>query len=224
LELEQAIQKRRSVRGFLDRPVEKTVVDEILTQAVRAPSWGNTQPWEIAVAAGARARALTAEFVENAKSGVPANPDFEMPSQFPDIQMARYRTVGRELFRRLGIGRDDHEARLEHLLKNFEAFDAPVLIFLLLDQELSTVYPVFDSGLLAQNICLLAAERGLGTCLLAALAHYPDSVRRQLDIDQAKRVLLGIGLGYEDESAPANKLRTIREQTDRTVTWVGFED
>lgn len=42
MELKQAILTRRSVRGFLDRPVSKEIIEDILRTATRAVSANNT--------------------------------------------------------------------------------------------------------------------------------------------------------------------------------------
>ena len=52
MELDKAIEGRISVRSYTEKPVEKTLIEEILALAVKAPSWGNTQPWELAVVGG----------------------------------------------------------------------------------------------------------------------------------------------------------------------------
>ncbi|MEW5723861.1 MAG: nitroreductase [Thermodesulfobacteriota bacterium] len=220
MELDQAINQRHSVRQFLDRPVGRALIEEILTLAVRSPSWGNTQPWELAVFGGEAARDLTRTYRDLARAGVPANPDFPMPGGFSGEYDRRYRSVGREVFRLKGIARDDQQARLDHMLSNFSGFGAPNLVYILIDAALDTVYSVFDCGLLAAHLCLLAAARGLGTCLLAALTMYPDEVRKRLKLGPEKKVVLGLALGWPDPAAPINGIRTPREPLDRTVTWV----
>ena len=45
----EIINKRRSVRQFLDKKVEKEKIESILKAAMQAPSAGNQQPWEFAV-------------------------------------------------------------------------------------------------------------------------------------------------------------------------------
>ena len=50
MDVNQAIQTRRSVRKYLNRPVSKAVVLEILEAANLAPSATNRQPWEFVVA------------------------------------------------------------------------------------------------------------------------------------------------------------------------------
>lgn len=40
---------RRSIRSFLDQPIEKTKINQLLKAAMQAPSAGNQQPWEFLV-------------------------------------------------------------------------------------------------------------------------------------------------------------------------------
>jgi nitroreductase len=49
LTVKEAIHQRRSVRKFLDKPVSREMVDEILEAARLAPSGGNRQPWRFIV-------------------------------------------------------------------------------------------------------------------------------------------------------------------------------
>jgi nitroreductase len=41
---------RRSTRDFLSTPVPQQIIDQILTDALTAPSWSNTRPFKIAIA------------------------------------------------------------------------------------------------------------------------------------------------------------------------------
>ena len=43
---------RRSIRGFLDKPVSKALIAEILGVAMRAPSSFNNQCWNFSVVTG----------------------------------------------------------------------------------------------------------------------------------------------------------------------------
>ena len=42
MDLEQAMQERRSIRGFTDQPVPRALLEEIVSLANRAPSSMNT--------------------------------------------------------------------------------------------------------------------------------------------------------------------------------------
>jgi nitroreductase len=44
MDLDKAINDRISVRAYLEKQVEKALIEEILNLAIMAPSWCNTQP------------------------------------------------------------------------------------------------------------------------------------------------------------------------------------
>ena len=45
MELREAILQRKSIRGFLDKPVARDTLEEVLKLAQRAVSGKNSQPW-----------------------------------------------------------------------------------------------------------------------------------------------------------------------------------
>ena len=44
--------RRKSVRAFLDTPVETDTIRQLLKKSARAPSGGNVQPWHVAIVNG----------------------------------------------------------------------------------------------------------------------------------------------------------------------------
>ena len=57
-----ALRARSTVRAYKHDPVGKDTILKILEAATRAPSWANTQPWEIFVAAGEALERLRTEY------------------------------------------------------------------------------------------------------------------------------------------------------------------
>lgn len=49
MEVLAAIQSRRSIRKFLDKPVEEAKLQAVLEAARQAPSWANLQCWRFLV-------------------------------------------------------------------------------------------------------------------------------------------------------------------------------
>jgi len=49
MELWEAIKGRRSVRSFLEKPVERALLERLLEAAIWAPSGGNAQTWQFVV-------------------------------------------------------------------------------------------------------------------------------------------------------------------------------
>lgn len=218
MELKKAIRQRKSIRGFLPKPVSKKTIETLLTLAGRAPSWGNTQPWEILVLSGALVKTLGEEFCQMAGQEIPPSPDFEMPVTFPEPYLTRYRQVGKDLFSTLGIAREDPTKRLAHSFNNFRGFGAPTFVYVLLDKALGP-YALLDAGLFIQTLCLAAVDLGLGTCILAALARYPDLVRSHVSGIEGKKILIGLALGYPDQKGLTNRYRSRREPLADLTTW-----
>ncbi|MEN9957747.1 MAG: hypothetical protein RIR46_1355, partial [Actinomycetota bacterium] len=55
---------RRSTRDFSSKPVPQELIDQIITDALTAPSWSNTRPFKIAVAQGEVRDRISAEFLK----------------------------------------------------------------------------------------------------------------------------------------------------------------
>lgn len=62
----EMIQKRRSIRNFEDREVPENFLEKIFESVKWAPSWANTQCWEIVVIRDPDVRAKVAEAVPKA--------------------------------------------------------------------------------------------------------------------------------------------------------------
>ena len=52
MKFDDVIQQRRSIRGYLNIPVPKALIREVLELAMRAPTSMNTQPWNFYVVSG----------------------------------------------------------------------------------------------------------------------------------------------------------------------------
>jgi nitroreductase len=102
----------------------------------------------------------------------------------------------------------------------FQLFDAPCLILICIDKRLSIEYAMLDVGLITQTICLLAYERGLGTCMLANSSRYPELLREMLPIPERKNIVIGTALGYPDLDSPVNHFERKRAELEEVVTWV----
>ncbi|MES2781192.1 MAG: nitroreductase family protein, partial [Pseudomonadota bacterium] len=57
----EAVASRRSIRQFLDKPVDKAILERVLAKAQRSPSGGNTQPWNAVILTGQPLADLTAK-------------------------------------------------------------------------------------------------------------------------------------------------------------------
>lgn len=220
MNVSDAIEHRISVRAFMDRPVDKALVAEILERAARAPSGGNLQPW--------RVYALTGAPLAELKAAVAANPfgetpeyDVYPPNLWEPLRTRRYQN-GEQLYEAIGIPREDKPARLRQLAKNGELFGAPVGLFFCLDRKVGP--PQWsDVGMYMQNVMLLAAERGLDTCAQEYWARYPQTVAKVVNLPEDHMLFSGMALGYRDPEHPINAWRSTRDPVDVWCELRGFD-
>ncbi len=217
MEFKDAVRGRHSIRAFLPDPVDREKIKRIVEIARWAPSWGNTQPWEIVVADGEKAAELARVFVDEGRKGVPPRSDIEMPLGFPEVHKQRYMDLGRDLLTFMGVDRDDKEARVQHYLNMYSFFDAPAVIYLLIDGDLNVPYACLDVGSIGTTICYAALQEGLGTIYLAASMHFPDIVKNVLDIPPQKKLVIGIAVGVPHPDAPASLFKSTREPVENIL-------
>jgi nitroreductase len=220
MELEAAVRGRRSIRKFTSKKVPGVLVDEILNAARWAPSWGNTQPWEFYVLTGEPLAAFKEAGARMLSDGLAFAPDIPMPEAWPGALKARYGELGKSLLDMLGINREDKDARNQLHARMVTLFDAPCLIVACIPRDVLIEYAMLDAGLVVQTICLLAHDKGLGTCQSTTLVRYPGLLRQLLPGAEEQRMVVAVTLGYPDLDAPANTFERSRADLDELVTWV----
>ena len=218
MELLEGIKTRKSYRAFKPEPVPEETIRNILEAARKSPSYTNTQPWEVAVVSGKKKDELGKIILDLAKSGAAANPDIPLPGTWPEALANRSREHRLKRFKFLGIDPDNAQQREESRLLNFELYGAPCALFLFMDSSL-TPWSVFDMGIFAQSIILAAHSFGVGSCLQAMLAIYPNAVRDFLGIPETKKLIIGISMGYPDLGARVNAYQSDRGGLDDFVQW-----
>lgn len=222
LSVTDAIQSRRAVRVFADQPVAEETLREILSLASRAPSNGNLQPWKVYAVTGDALR----EALVSINTGLYTDGNMEAPQYpiYPEKLHEPYRSrrhdCGELMYTALGIEREDKAGRIKQVMKNFQFFGAPVGIILTMDSRMD-LGQAMDLGIFAQNIMLLAKERGLDTCPQASWAQWPQRVRSALGIPDEEKVMLGICLGYATDDA-VNDVEQPRVPVDDFATLRGF--
>jgi nitroreductase len=82
MDVVEAIRERRSVRAFKSDPVSPAILRQIIEQALRAPSWANTQPWEFAIVTGKQLEEIQKGFLESGDQE--PDSDIARPYEFPE--------------------------------------------------------------------------------------------------------------------------------------------
>ncbi|WP_444856167.1 nitroreductase [Sphingosinicella sp.] len=214
---------RSSIRAFLPRPVDRALIEDILSRAARAPSGGNLQPWHVDVLTGAPLVALKARVRESFAAN-PHGEGTEYPVYPPNLTepwRSRRFEVGEQLYASIGILREDRAGRLAQFALNYDFFGAPVGLFFSIPRGFGP--PQWAHlGMFIQNVMLVAVERGLGTCPQEAWAAMHKSVGAFLGLPEDRMLYCGMALGWPDEGHPINCWRSEREPLESFANFSGF--
>ncbi len=212
MDVKEALQQRKSVRAYLDKPVEDEKIVAILDAARHAPSGVNTQPWQVAVVSGATKQRLQEKIEAEFRSGNKGKADYPYyPKEWGEPFSSRRKECGLLMYKTLGITREDKQRQMDQWAANYRAFDAPVMLLFFMDGRMQTG-SYMDYGMFLQSVMLEAVEQGLATCPQASIADYPQIIREELGYPQDTILLAGMALGYEDRDALVNSYRTPREE------------
>lgn len=217
--LEDLMITRRSVRGFLDKPVPEDILRKVFEIAQLAPSNCNIQPWRVYVASGAARDRIRDEMVQRVSKGHPPAFDFAYPGKFEDPYRKHQVECAVALYTEMGIGREDKMGRLKGIVRNFELFDAPHVAFIGMDKTFPQTVAL-DVGIYLQTLMLAMTAHGIQSCAQGSMRTYPDIVRREFGMPDNVGILVGISFGYENPEVPANRTRTTRAPLGENVKFI----
>ena len=217
MDVTEAVDSRKSIRAFLDKAVDDSLIKELLEKSSRAASGGNLQPWKIYVINGKTMNSFhkfQSEWTE------PETPAYAI---YPENLKEPYKTsryeVADDMYSLLGIEREDKEARFKQVLKNYEFFGAPAAFFCFVDRQMGR--PQWsDLGMFLQTFMLLAREAGLDTCPQEAWAMKQESVTAFVEAPDELMLFCGMAIGYQDESKKVNELRTSRRPIEDSTVFL----
>ena len=185
----QLIRGRRSVRRYLPDPVERSLLEKLLTAAIWAPSAHNRQPWRFCV--------VTSDPVKQ---------------ELSDRMGARWRAD-------LSVDGVDaaiieRRVRISHA----RITGAPALVAASVSLEEMDDYPdrrrqdaewlmaVQSTALACQNLLLAAHQYGLAACWMCAPLFVPELVRDALGLPDSWYPQALITLGYAAEEKQRERL------------------
>ena len=217
MEVSEAVNSRQSIRAFTDQEVSDELIQRLLEKSARAASGGNLHPWKIFV--------INNETMINFLKFQEDWTDPETPAYdiYPENLSEPYKTsryeVGAEMYSILDIDRDNKEGRFKQMLENFKFFGAPSAFFCFVDRQMGR--PQWsDLGMFLQNFMLLAKEVGLDTCPQEAWAIKQESVTAFVKAPDELMLFCGMAIGYKDDEAKINKLRTQRRPFEDWATFI----
>lgn len=217
MDVTEAVLSRQSIRAYLDKSVSDEIIKELLEKSSRAASGGNLQPWKVYVINNKTMDSFL-EFQKNWSE--PETPAYPI---YPENLTEPYRTsryeVGEQMYSLLNIEREDKESRFKQMLKNYEFFGAPSAFFCFVDRQMGL--PQWsDLGMFLQTFMLLAREAGLDTCAQEAWSLKQESITSFVEAPEEMMLFCGMSIGYQDEEAVINKLRTNRRPIDDWATFL----
>ena len=221
--VDTAITSRRSIRAYLDTPVPREDIEQILQVAARAPSGTNTQPWKVYVLTGQRKHQLSQAILAAHQDPALARQHVEEYAYYPREWVSpfieRRRKVGWDLYALLGLTRDNKAGMAAQHGRNYEFFGAPVGLIFTIDRIMQQG-SWLDYGMFLQNIMVAARGRGLDTCPQAAFTQYHKIIGEILELPDNETVVCGMSLGYADMSKVENTLVTERVPVAEFVKFV----
>ena len=215
MDLEKAIDGRRSIRAFKPDPISMEIIENILNLVIKAPSAINLQPWEFIVVMDEEKDRLSRKLIKSYKEKqISCSPGNVKPlaDTFSKRGLASVELMTPSLAK---MGQEFNRFINEGSC-NF--YGAPVAIVLCLDNAFSKARLV-DVGISVGYFVLIAQSLGLGTCTIGLINAYEEEIKEVLNIPENKDVVIGIALGYPDLESPANEFKTPRDTIDSFVKW-----
>ena len=225
--VDQAITGCHSVRAYLDKAVEKHIIQDILNVASRAPSGTNTQPWKVYVLTGVKRQEMI-DRVCAAQIELFTQPELTDQYQetfpyYPETWISpfidRRRENGWGLYGLLGIQKGEKEKMAAQQLRNYQIFDAPVVLFFTLNKIMG-VGSKMDVSMMIQNVMIAAKARGLDTCPQAAWNPFHSIVMDVLAAPDDEELVCAVVLGYADPNHIVNTFITPREPAENFTVYL----
>ncbi|WP_177504170.1 nitroreductase family protein [Anaerosinus sp.] len=166
--LQEAIEKRRSVRKYTNTAVEKEKIEHLILNASKAPSAMNLQPWAFAVIENT-------ELLDRYSTEIKKSLIEKMNTEKTILE--KYRSL--------------MEKETFHIFHH-----APALIVIYAKKP--SLHPHEDCALAAQNLMLTAADLELGTCWIGfSIYHFNSSkIKTELNIPEEYEAIAPIVIGY----------------------------
>jgi len=222
----EAVESRISCRAFIDKPVDLSVVTELIERAARAASGGNLQPWRIHALTGAPLAELKRQVAATMEGRDPRHVEAEYPIYPKELWepfKGHREHHGVQLYGALKIDRNDADARVQQYKENFKFFDAPVGLFVSIDRRLGPGQ-FSDLGSYITTLMLLARAHGLDTCPQESWARAYRTVGAFLKLPPEQMLFCGLAIGYRDAEHPANSFRSPRASVHEFCTFIGFDE
>lgn len=203
MNIDTVIKERRSIRKYQSKEIPQKLLEEVLKQALWAPSGMNKQEWEIVVVGG-KERDRLLEIVSKSRKHILPHLKELFPEKIIEISL--------EVFKNLGGA---PVVALIYIPKYDIYFEKDLDDQGRYHLEFKRFNRLLSAAALIQNLLLAAYAKGLGTCWMAGPKYVEKEINELLKIVDKELVSI-IPIGYPDQSPPAPPRK------EGVIKWVGF--
>ena len=197
----ELMKERHSCRKFQSKQIPEEVLKDIISISLGAPSWCNSQPWNIYVASGKTMEEIRKEWISKGENKIKGYADIP-PGHRTDFS-ERSQSIMEKFYKQWDeLPKKDADECNPHI------FNAPTMVYLTLPKG-HTQYSMLDLGGLEMCIMLAAKANGVDSIPAFSAIMYPDVLRKYLKISDKEDIVIGIGLGYE-EKCKINEHRSVK--------------
>lgn len=195
---DELMKQRHSVRYFQPKEIPEQTLKEIMGTALQSPSWCNSQAWAVYIASGNTLSEIKKEWLKKNDEGVKGYGDLP-PGHRTETAEKTQKNMN-NLFKDIG------EQNMKPFMDSQKLlFNAPTFVYLTLPKK-RIIYSILDLGAIEMSILLAAKSHGVDSIIAYESIKYPDVIRKFCKVPDDEDIIIGIGLGYEDENV-INKFR-----------------
>lgn len=194
-----AIYDRRSIREFLNKPISREDLTEILESGIKAPSSKNRQPWKFIVVQGAEKEEMLKVFRRGIAREEKGNA--LLPQSRQHIPAAKYTVDIME------------EAPAAVFVVNTLGKD--ILSEMTPEEHIYEICNIQSISAAIQNMLLTATEKGIGSLWICDIYFAYAEISEWLNSEG--QLIAAIAFGYPDEFPKARP----RKELEDVVVWRG---
>ncbi len=185
MEFYEAVEKRRTVREFLDKGVDFEAIKRILEAANKAPTWNHNRNWSFIVLRTDEEKEYAFEYAKKIADKFDVEKYLNVPRPYPI-------TLGQKMYAHA-------MPRQFTMLKDAPYVIIPVFKCKELNGEsVSKLNPFSTSWCVIENIFLAATAEGLSCSMRIPLNEEHDIVKAKLKVPATYMIPVFIGIGYAD--------------------------
>lgn len=187
MKLTEAINSRHSVRQFTDQPVDRDLIKKVVKLAQQAPSWVNSQPWQVYCAMGKSLAQIKTAYHEEDLAGNHGHPDLAVMSRedWSDGTQANMKQWRHGIVHHFATFDEAHQQMTE---ASQTLYNSPVILYITIPKA-SPDWSILDAGAFGQTLMLAATDLGLGSIPTYNSVRFPDILHQILNVPDDERFI-----------------------------------